>query len=170
MKIQNIPKHYYTPVVVAEGGKADFIKHVIREESEWQFLNNLERWLETNTPEWDAWMFSKIDESVDKIHISYYDSDKNDQRRFLPDFVFWMCRGDEYQVLFVDPKGTAHASAYRKIDGYKNLFEENGRRKRLIYRASHVSVGLLMFNTDQAAPAEYRRFWSGDPADIFIHP
>ena len=170
LRIRNIPKHYYIPVVVAEGGKADFIKHVIREESEWQFLNNLERWLETNTPEWDAWMFSKIDESVDKIHIPYYDSDKNDYRRFLPDFVFWMCRDDEYQVMFVDPKGTAHTSAYRKIDGYKNLFEENGRRKRFTYRTSHVSVGLLLFKTDQAALAEYQHFWSGDPADIFIHP
>ena len=170
LQIRNIPKHYYMPVVVVERGKANFITHVIKEESEWQFLNSLEQWLETHTPEWDAWMFSKIDESVDKIHIPYYDSDKNDQRRFLPDFVFWMCRGDEYQVMFVDPKGTAHTSAYRKIDGYKNLFEQNGVRRRFIYRTSHVSVGLLMFNTDQAVLTEYRRFWSGDPADIFMRP
>ena len=72
-------------------------------------------------------MFSKIDEVLDDVHVPYYDCSVNVYRRFLPDFVFWMCRENEYRIVFVDPKGMAHASAYRKLDGYSKLFRENGQ-------------------------------------------
>ena len=167
LKIENLPKHYYVPVVMAERGKADFIKHVVKEASEVRFLGRLERWLKTNDPGWDAWMFSKIDEVLDKVHVPYYDTQSNEYRRFLPDFVFWMCRGDDYRIVFVDPKGTEHASAYRKIDGYRHLFEDGDRPKAFPYRASQVQVGLLMFNAASSVPDAYRRFWADDPGRIF---
>ena len=167
LKIKNLPKHYYVPVVMAAHGKADFIRHVVKEASEVRFLDRLERWLERNAPVWDAWMFSKIDEVLDTVHVPYYDTQSNEYRRFLPDFVFWMCRGDAYRIVFVDPKGTEHASAYRKIDGYRHLFEEHDRSKTFPYRASQVRVGLLMFNAASGVPAAYRRFWTDDPGRIF---
>ena len=167
LKIENLPKHYYVPVVMAERGKADFIKHVVKEASEVCFLGRLERWLECNAPAWDAWMFSKIDEVLDKVHVPYYDTQSNEYRRFLPDFVFWMCRGVDYRIVFVDPKGTQHASAYRKIDGYRHLFEEHDRCKAFPYLASKVQVGLLMFNAASSVPDAYRRFWTDDPGRIF---
>ena len=167
LKIKNLPKHYYVPVVMAAHGKADFIRHVIREASEVRFLDRLERWLECNVPAWDAWMFSKIDEVLDTVHVPYYDTQSNEYRRFLPDFVFWMCRSNDYRIVFVDPKGTQHASAYRKIDGYRHLFEEHDRLKAFPYRASQVHVGLLMFNAASEVPDAYRRFWTDDPGRIF---
>ncbi len=170
LRIKHIRRHYYAPVVMAECGTADFIKHIIREASEVRFLNHLEQWLETHTPKWDAWMFSKIDESADKIHIPYYDTSTNEYSRFLPDFIFWMCKGNEYQMVFVDPKGTQHASAYRKIDGYQKLFEKNGQRRKFNYRKSSISVGLLMFNEDDSVPKAYKRFWTNNPSDIFRVP
>lgn len=167
LKIKTIPKHYYVPIVMAERGKADFIKHIVKEKSEITFLNDLESWLETNKPEWDAWMFSKIDESLDKVHIPYYNADTNEYSRFLPDFIFWMVRDAEYRIVFVDPKGTAHTSAYTKIDGYRKLFEENEKRRAFKYRRSTVKVGLLMFNPNPNAPERYRNYWTNDPAKIF---
>ena len=167
LKIENLPKHYYVPVVMAEHGKADFIKHVVKEASEVRFLGRLERWLKTNDPGWDAWMFSKIDEALDAVHVPYYDTQSNEYRRFLPDFVFWMCRGADYRIVFVDPKGTEHTSAYCKIDGYRHLFEDGDRSKAFPYRASQVQVGLLMFNAASSVPDAYRRFWTDDPGRIF---
>ena len=105
LKIKNISRHYYVPVIAAQTGTANYIKHVIRENSEVRFLNGLEQWLENNEPEWDAWMFSKIDETVDKVHIPYYDAATNEYTRFLPDFIFWMYWDDEYQIIFVDSEG-----------------------------------------------------------------
>ena len=184
LKIKNISGHYYVPVITAETGVADYIKHIIRQNSEVRFLDSLEQWLENNEPEWDAWMFSKIDESEDKVHIPYYDSATNEYTRFLPDFIFWMCRDDEYQIVFVDPKGTMHKSAYLKIDGYSKLFEKGNKLKQFkyynpnvansvaseggnpVYGAS-ITVRLLMFNKDNAIPEGYKRFWTDNPADIF---
>ncbi len=74
------------PIVTAETEKADFMKHIVKIESEVKFLNDLERWLEDHNPEWDAWMFSKIDESLDHVSIPYFDHSVNEHRRFLPDF------------------------------------------------------------------------------------
>ena len=184
LKIKNISRHYYVPVITAETGTADYIKHIIKEDSEVQFLNSLEQWLENNKPEWGAWMFSKIDETVDKVHIPYYDAATNEYTRFLPDFIFWMCKDDEYQIVFVDPKGTAHSSAYLKIDGYIKLFERDNKLKEFKYRnpcagsvaaseegnpvsSACITVRLFMFNADNTAPEAYKRFWTDNPADIF---
>ena len=176
LKIRNVTQHYYVPIITGNE-QSHYIQHIIREESEIRFLEQLEQWLKTHIPEWDAWSFSKIDESLDNIYIPYYDARRNKYARFRPDFIFWMSRENKYQIMFVDPKGMEHTSAFRKIDGYQNLFEENGQRKSFSYQDQatksnsipelHVSVGLLMFNEDQNVLSNYRRFWTGNPADIF---
>ena len=168
--IKHVSSHYYLPIVIGERETSDFIKHIIREESEVQFLDNLEKWLVNNEPEWNAWMFSKIDESIDRIHIPYYDVTTNEYTHFYPDFIFWMCKDDQYSIVFVDPKGTEHKSAYLKLDDYKKLFEVNGFQKKFIHDNTTVSVGLLMFSSDHhTVPEEYRRFWTDNPADIFSY-
>ena len=172
LTIKNIAEHYYLPIIIAERGKADFIKHVVKAGSEVKFLNDLEIWLKDNQPEWDAWMFSKIDESLDEIHIPYYDRSVNVYRCFLPDFIFWMCRGHEYRIVFVDPKGMAYASVYPKIDGYAELFQENGKCR--VFRTKtkpvlNVSVDLMLFNprADERPAEPYARYWHDGPEAIF---
>ena len=130
--IKKILRHYYLPVILGNE-KASYIRHIIKVPSEVEFLNSLENWLKGRGLSWDAWMFTKINEFWDKIYIPYYDEEINDYRCFFPDFVFWMCKGDEYRIVFVDPKGTEHASACRKIKGYRYLFEENGKPKQFKY-------------------------------------
>ena len=167
LKIEHIHKHYYVPVVMAETGNTDYIQHIIKEESETRFLRKLDIWLQANKPDWDAWMFSKIDEYLDRIHIPYYNQETNEYSRFLPDFIFWMCRNNHYQIVFVDPKGTVHKSAFLKIDGYMHLFENDGKRKQFKFNESSVSVNLLMFNDNPTVPQLYERFWTSNPADVF---
>lgn len=173
LKIKHVADHYYLPMVTAsEPARADFIKHIIKVKSEVDFLNELDEWLRDNNPQWDAWMFSKIDESLDKVHIPYFDEAVNEYRRFLPDFVFWMCKGDQYQIVFVDPKGAAHASSYRKIDGYEALFEKQGQCREFSTRfplAKNVKVKLLLFNPDpdQSPSRKYARYWRDRPEAIF---
>ena len=172
LKIKNIAEHYYLPIIVAENGTTEFIRHVIKVESEVEFLGRLESWLENNNPGWDAWMFSKIDESLDKVHIPYFDSSVNEYRRFHPDFIFWMCGKDRYQIVFVDPKGMAHSSAYSKINGYSKLFEEGGSCrtfKTKIKLAENVSVKLVLFNpdADKSPDEEYAHYWHDSPETIF---
>jgi len=156
------------PLVIAEDKKVDFIQHIIKHPSEKQFVEKLLGWLAQERPRWDAWMFSKIDESLDKIHIPYYDGGVNDYRRFYPDFVFWMCKGDEYKIVFVDPKTTEYTSGLRKADGYAKLFERNkGVRKFSHGPRWKVAVHLKFFSSPTGAPDQYGKFWTEDIAEVF---
>ena len=165
LEIKKISNHYYLPVVLGDT-RADYIKHIIKELSEVDFLNHLEKWTEANNNgEWDAWMFSKIDESLDKnIYIPYF-SESNKHSRFFPDFIFWMYRDNEYRIAFVDPKGTVHANADYKIHGYRSLFEQEETPKLFNYKNWKVSTRLLMFNPN---PPPYNpKYWTNDIAEIF---
>ena len=164
LDIKHIASHYYVPVITAPEEKADFIQHIIKVPSEVAFLKDLESAL-GEAGDWDAWMFSKIDESLDQIHIPYYD---NEDQRFYPDFIFWMCRGNEYRIVFADPKGMEHTKALRKIDGYTRLFEHSGKPRGFSHASRwKVSVHLLLFNSQGTPPEAYERFWTDDPAAIF---
>lgn len=167
LKIKNIKAHFYVPVLLDQRGDADFIQHIIREKSEIEFLEELENWLQSSQLDWDFWMFSKIDEFLDNVHIPYFDSQNNSHTRFIPDFVFWMAKGSNYQIVFVGPKGTQHTSAYRKIDGFRKLFECKENPKQFKYDNYVVNVKLIFFNKNSSAPDLYQRFWSADPSTIF---
>ena len=168
LQIKKIVNHYYLPVVLGDK-QTGYIQHIVKEQSEIDFLNNLEKWTTTNdNGKWDAWMFSKIDESLDKIYIPYFNEASNSYSRFLPDFIFWMCKDNKYQIVFVDPKGAVHINAYHKINGYKGLFEQSGKPKSFSYKSNQqVSTKLLMFNLEQSSLPEYNRYWTNDIAAIF---
>ena len=167
LKIKNIKEHFYVPVLLDQRGDADYIQHIIKEESEIKFLEELENWLQSSQLDWDLWMFSKIDEYLDKVHIPYFDTQNNSYARFMPDFVFWMTKGNNYQIVFVDPKGTEHTSALRKIDGFMYLFECDNTPKQFKYKDYTVSVKLILYNENASVPQLYKRFWSDNPSAIF---
>ncbi len=91
-------------------------------------------------------------------------------RRFYPDFIFWFKKRDEnkYAIVFVDPKGTEHALAYRKIDGYKRIFTDNGMPKVFNYKDAKVVVGPV-FITDNINKVQdaYENYWASNPKHIF---
>jgi len=163
LKIKYIPNHYYLPIILSDNQRIDYIKHIIKTPSEVKFINDLEDYLEKSDnkfKDFDWWFFSKLDESLDEIYIPYYSPNLNKISRFYPDFIFWLNKGDNYFIVFVDPKGTEHTSAYRKIDGYRALFEKNGEEKVFNYNGFKVRIKLLLRPDDTSkASREYRRYW-----------
>ena len=167
LRIKQISNHYYLPVMLGYK-QADYIKHIIKVDSETEFIDELERWTEANNNGmWDAWMFSKVDESLDKIYIPYF-SKSNSYNSFFPDFIFWMCKGNKYQIVFVDPKGTTHADYNYKIDGYKKLFGSAENPKSFTYSKKwKITTKLLMFNPRQSPPESYKTYWTKEIDKIF---
>jgi len=164
LKIKHLANHYYMPVILSdEAERISYIKHIIQERGEINFINSLEAYL--NKPDnkfkgFDWWLFSKVDESLDAVYIPYYNSQANKISGFYPDFVFWLKKGNNYSIVFIDPKGTEHTAAYRKIDGYKELFETKGQKQFFNYNDLKVSINLFLKPADTAhAPAEYRKYW-----------
>ena len=91
IEIKKLLNHYYFPSIIAVKDRIKWMKHIIDTPSEIEFINSLEK--NQSDPnnffsQFDWWMFSKIDHTLDKkIRIPYIDP-KNGKRDFLPDFVF----------------------------------------------------------------------------------
>ena len=165
IEIKTLLNHYYFPSIVSKSERIRWMKHIIDTPSEVAFLNALERHLkhkENFFSAFDWWMFSKIDHTLDKqIRIPYTDPSAG-KRDFLPDFVFWMEKGDEYQILYIDPKGTGRNEYHHKVDGYRDLFEEKGKAKTFAVDGKKIKVHLRLATEDLAVFGEkdfYRKYW-----------
>jgi hypothetical protein len=160
--IKHIARHYYLPIVLSEDGKADYIRHIIKTESEVKFIKDLEAYLSQPNNEFqqfDWWFFSKLDESLDEVYIPYYDPKTNRMARFKPDFIFWLCKGSRYWIVFVDPKGTEHVDYQRKIDGYCEVFRQDDKARVFYHGSKSVTVHLFIMTEDVArVPDAYREF------------
>lgn len=163
IEIWNLANHYYLPVILDPEDKADYIRHIIRVPSEVRFVRDLDRYLQdsgNDFEQFDWWLFSKIDETLDDIYLPYYDSVANTIRSYYPDFIFWMQKGNDYTILFVDPKGAEHTGYERKVEGYRHLFANEGDNPKLFTRDDfNVRVRLLLYGKDSNVPVNDRAFW-----------
>jgi type III restriction enzyme len=167
---KEISQHYYLPLLISEEERVDYLRNVITVRSELRFLEKLERELaEEENPfkKLDWWLFSKIDENRDHIHIPYYYPYENRIAEFRPDFIFWMQKGKDYTILFVDPKGTGRSEYQHKVDGFRALFEEDEAPKVFKHGDLNVRVRLFLFTQDrQWTPEYYQRYWLDDVGEM----
>jgi superfamily II DNA or RNA helicase len=166
LKIKNVLNHYFIPIIISDKEKIDYINHIINVESEKRFIEQLELYIgqkKNKLKEFDWWMFSKLDEHLDEIYIPYYNRDHNKIERFKPDFVFWLKKGKDYHILFVDPKGTKHTDYEFKVDGYRLIFEKDGAERVFSAKENAIRVHLFLYTEDRNKLAEgYKRFWFDD--------
>ena len=160
IKIKYLANHYYFPIILSESEQIDYLNHIINVDSEVKFIDKLAEHIDQANnafTQFDWWMFSKIDHSLDEVFIPYYNPKTHTIANFKPDFIFWMQKNNHYLILFVDPKGTEHADAYRKIDWYSKIFAN----KTNVYEKLDVSVKLLFKPKHGMADIleEYRNHW-----------
>ncbi|WP_131129723.1 DEAD/DEAH box helicase family protein [Helicobacter pylori] len=118
-ELLKLKEHYYTPLIKAKN--CDWLKHVVKVKSESDFLEELLKITETLQENYDFWAFSKIDEHLDHLFIPYIDNAT--ERKFFPDFIFWLQKGGTQIICFIDPKGSKHTDYEHKADAYK-LFKD----------------------------------------------
>ncbi len=163
LSIKRISNHYYIPVILSDTERVEYIRNIIHFESERKFLKHLDDYLndaQNLFKTFDWWLFSRVDESMDEITIPYYYPIENRIANFKPDFIFWLKKGEQYHIVFVDPKGTGRSEYQLKVDGFKHLFEENDQPKVFEYQGLRVKVSLFLFTEDAQVPAEgYRNYW-----------
>lgn len=167
--IRNVANHYYVPLILSTDDKVNYIKHIVKVPSEIDFLNKLEAYTrEASKLNCDWWLFSKVDEHVDDIRIPYYDPGFNTMRNFKPDFIFWMKKGERYQITFVDPKGISHTQFQHKVDWFERFFGTKGEPKTFQTNGVDVNVSLYMVTSDiNRLSKRYREYWFDNPAAIF---
>ncbi|MBM3242417.1 restriction endonuclease subunit R [Candidatus Poribacteria bacterium] len=164
-RIKHIANHYYVPIILSdEKQKIDYIKHIIQTPSEIDFINHLEQYLQggdNKFKDFDWWLFSKLDESLDEVYIPYYSSKINKVSKFKPDFIFWLQRNKDYSILFIDPKGIAYTDYEQKIDGYRGIFEVDDAGKRVFeYNGLNVQVFAFLYTDDvNKLSKQYKEYW-----------
>lgn len=160
LKIIKLAQHYYLPLIYSEVEKVKYIKHIIKVASEVTFIKSLSKYIENNTIKHE-WMFSKIDESKDRVYIPLYLRKENRYSRFFPDFIFWLKKGNEYKIIFVDPKGSAHVDYINKIKEFERIFFDNGIPKVYKYNNYDITFDLKMITDDiNAIPSDYNKYWA----------
>ncbi len=164
-ELLKLKEHYYTPLIKAKN--CDWLKHVVKVESESDFLEELLKITETLQENYDFWAFSKIDEHLDNLFIPYFNSAT--ERRFFPDFIFWLQKGGTQIICFIDPKGTEHTSSLRKAYWYKKLFKDK------IFNPKNdpnfkIKVVLKFYGNKDRVPELYRDDWikKGKLEDFFL--
>ncbi len=161
-----LKEHYYTPLIKAKD--CDWLKHVVKVKSEIDFLQELQDQETTKTLQenYDFWAFSKIDEHLDNLFIPYINNVA--ERRFFPDFIFWLQKGDTQIICFIDPKGITYADYEHKADAYK-LF------KNKIFNPKNdpnfkIKVVLKFYGDKDRVGDNYRDYWiqKGKLNDFFL--
>ncbi|MHB1702808.1 MAG: DEAD/DEAH box helicase family protein [bacterium] len=159
INIKYLANHYYIPVIISEKDKIDYINHIIDVKSEIEFIKKFEDYLQKKDnifTQFDWWMFSKLDETLDKVYIPYYNEKENTISKFKPDFIFWMQKENKYIVLFIDPKGTTVADYQHKVDGYEKIFGN----KIYSYNTYNIFTKLFLYTDSIAKSGEgYRKYW-----------
>lgn len=167
--IKKIAEHYYLPLIYSDIDKLEYIKHIVSVPSEVVFIKNLEKYIKDNHIE-SEWMFSKIDENLDKaIGMPYFTGD-NFYRDFFPDFIFWIKKGDEYRIVFVDPKGVSNTDYEDKVEGFEELFLEKGNAK--VFECNNYKITfelrLIAKDINKVRGEKYKKYWLGDEDYNFL--
>ncbi|WP_120884286.1 DEAD/DEAH box helicase family protein [Helicobacter pylori] len=118
-ELLKLKEHYYTPLIKAKN--CDWLRYVVKVKSESDFLEELLKITETLQENYDFWAFSKIDEHLDNLFIPYFNNAA--ERKFFPDFIFWLQKGGTQIICFIDPKGSKHTDYEHKADAYQ-LFKD----------------------------------------------
>ena len=174
ISIKFLANHYYLPVIVSETEKIDYLNHIINVDSEVKFIEQLEEYLanpDNIFSRFDWWMFSKLDQTLDKVLIPYYNpKEPKRMANFKPDFIFWAQKGKRYLILFVDPKGTEHADGYRKIDGYSRIFEMAKQKESRDFSYNGFVINTKLLLKPRRGIAEvldnYKKYWFDNFVDF----
>ncbi|MGL2591272.1 DEAD/DEAH box helicase family protein [Helicobacter pylori] len=153
-ELLKLKEHYYTPLIKAKN--CDWLKHVVKVKSESDFLEELLKITETLQENYDFWAFSKIDEHLDNLFIPYIDNGAT-ERKFFPDFIFWLEKGGTQIICFIDPKGTKIAEYEHKADAYQ-LFKDK------IFNPKNdpnlkIKVVLKFYGDKDGVGERYRDLW-----------
>ncbi|GAA8696946.1 DEAD/DEAH box helicase family protein [Helicobacter pylori] len=164
-ELLKLKEHYYTPLIKAKN--CDWLKHVVKVKSESDFLEELLKITETLQENYDFWAFSKIDEHLDNLFIPYIDNGAT-ERKFFPDFIFWLQKGGAQIICFIDPKGSKHTDYEHKADAYQ-LFKDK------IFNPKDdpnlkIKVVLKFYGNKDDVGERYRDDWikEGELKDFFL--
>lgn len=168
LEFKVLEEHYYSPILWKKDSEK--FQHIIKEDSEIEFLEKLLKYVHSpknKLADCEWWYFSKIDQSIDKIRIPYFDNEQGEYRDFFPDFIFWLKKDGKFYLKFVDPHGTIFmGNSADKIDGFNEFSFDLSKLKN-----KHISGAEMYFYNDNNTPNGvdkfYKQYFTNDFNKIF---
>lgn len=145
-----LKEHYYSPLISKKDD--DKISYSIKIPSEIEFLKELKEYikLDDNVLKAYEWCFSKLIENIDEIYIPYFDEEAQSEKRFYPDFIFWLRHKEtkDNTIIFIDPKGLKQGQdiARFKLEGFRNIFENQTPIEK---NNQNIGVNLFFYNEEK---------------------
>nr|WP_324761498.1 type III restriction endonuclease subunit R [Helicobacter cetorum] len=161
VELLKLKEHYYTPLIKAK--ECDWLKAVVKVESECDFLTELQGAIKTLEENYDFWAFSKIDEHLDNLFIPY--AENGTQRSYYPDFIFWLQKNDTQMIVFIDPKGSGRSEYGFKVDDYKKMFIDKNKQEAKTFNPNNnknlkIKVLLRLYQNNNNDIIEgYKKDW-----------
>ena len=164
-----LKEHFYIPLLIDTKQKAQ-INYAIKTPSEVEFLQDLEHYLqkEDNALKEYEWTFSRLVENIDYIYIPYFDCEVSLERKFYPDFIFWLRhkQSKAYKIIFIDPKGLKLAlnNTLDKLKGFQHIFEG----KKLNYEGQELHIKLVFYNKQNSNDEKLEGYVSDEVENVFV--
>ena len=102
---------------------------------------------------------------TDNIYIPYIDYEKSAVAKFYPDFIFWLKKGDEYIIKFIDPKGLNQGvhKTKDKLEGFEKIFVNDEFNSKY----PNFKVELYLYNMERKKDELIDRYVEFDFDEIF---
>lgn len=166
INIKSLSNHYYLPVILNQN-KEIYIKNVISEESEINFILELEDELNKKNNcfnKYEFWCFSKLVQNTDDIFIPYNNQFSNTENKFYPDFIFWLKEKDKpLKIMFIDPKGLKQGQeeTRMKVLGFEKL------QLKINKNFNDIDIRLILFNKTMTTDKILEKYRFGSINSIF---
>jgi len=143
--IKKLDKQYYQPTLFS--GFDYTFKNAIDVNSEIIFINQLCEFIKNGLSlDITWWYFAKINQHHDRnIYIPFVDK-YNKEKRFYPDFIFWIKFNNKYKIVFIDPKGLGRIEdPLDKINGFNNIFKD---KSYIFDTENKIYIELYYYNNE----------------------
>ena len=139
LKASLFDTHLYQPVMHSSKGSKIQIAPASLNESEFQFIEDLKEFLETNSIDSEVYLLRN--ESRGK-GIGFFEAGN-----FYPDFLLWQVKDGKQCLAFIEPHGLQHGGpGHKKIEFHKTIKEIQERLK-----ASGVVLNSYVVSTTRFA-------------------
>ena len=162
-----LARHYYLPLILFDDEYSkSAINYAISNKSEREFLADLEGYIKGGGLSEYEWCFSRVVENIDDIYIPYFDTLEQCERRFYPDFIFWLKdRNNDFRIYFIDPKGLNYeANSRDKARGFEAIFDN----QNLIYNDKNIKVHLIYYNKSQNTSSDIAKYVKSSVDEVFV--
>ncbi|MDR1149819.1 MAG: DEAD/DEAH box helicase family protein [Spirochaetaceae bacterium] len=157
LDVFDFPNHLYAPLIYVKEGLKIQVSPVSLVDSEYKFVNLLQRYLENNALRFNGKSIFLL-RNKSSTGMGFFEAGN-----FYPDFILWIDTPKVQYMSFIDPKGLLHLSfTDPKIEFYQRIKELEERLQKPPASKQLILNSFIMSDT---SPEQLDYLWGNTAAD-----